>query len=93
MRGMGLIVLPVPLHRLVVRCGLVQGEVVVSVRPTLPVVGLDSILGSDLADSHVWAEGPPSPIVTSSPSFTGQSDESAQCFPGVFTVCAVMWSM
>lgn len=42
-------VLPVPLRRLVVRCGLVQGEVVMSVRPTLPVEGLDSILGSDLA--------------------------------------------
>lgn len=57
MRGMDLMALPVPLHRLVVRCGLVQGEVIMSVRPTLPVEGLHSILGSDLADSHVWAEG------------------------------------
>lgn len=47
--------------------------------------GIDISSGNDLAGSRVWAEGPPSPIVTSSPSVTGQLDESAHCFPGVFT--------
>ena len=33
MRGMGLTVLPVSLHKLELDCGLVQGEVAMAVRP------------------------------------------------------------
>ena len=33
MRGMDLTVLPVPLHKLVLNCGLVQGEVAMGVHP------------------------------------------------------------
>ncbi|XP_038154567.1 uncharacterized protein LOC119792145 isoform X1 [Cyprinodon tularosa] len=93
MRGMGLMVEPVPLHKLTLTCGLVQGEVIMGVRPALPLEGVDVILGNDLAGGRVWADCPlPAPIVTSSPVL-GKLDESAQCFPGVFTACAVTQAM
>lgn len=71
MQGMGLNVVPVPLHSVVLNCGLVHGEVTMGVRPALPIEGVDVILGNGLAGSRVWAEGPPPPIVLSSPTVTG----------------------
>ncbi|XP_060928436.1 uncharacterized protein LOC133002867 [Limanda limanda] len=96
MRGMGLSVFPVPLHKMVFNCGLVKGEVVMGVRPALPIEGVEVIVGNDLAGSSVWAGTQPNPIppiVTSSPCVTGEPDESAQRFPGVFTACAVTRAM
>ncbi len=55
-RGMGLTVLPVPLHKLELNCGLVQGEVAMGVRPALPIRGVDVILGNDLVGCQVWAD-------------------------------------
>uniref|UniRef100_A0A3B5QIF6 CCHC-type domain-containing protein n=1 Tax=Xiphophorus maculatus TaxID=8083 RepID=A0A3B5QIF6_XIPMA len=64
MRGMGLLVEPVPLHKLTLTCGLVQGEVIMGVHPALPLEGVDIILGNDLAGGWVWADFPlPAPIV------------------------------
>ena len=88
MQGMGLTVLPVPVHKLALDCDLVRREVAMGVRPALPIPGVDIILGNDLCGSRVWASCPPSPVATSSP-VTTESDESAQCFPDVFTACAV----
>ena len=93
MRGMGLNVEPVPLHFLCIDCGLVKGNVVMGVRPELPISGVDIILGNGLAGSRVWADGPPPPIVSSAPVVTGKVDENAQCFPEVFTACAVTRAM
>ncbi len=90
---MGLNVLPVPVHKLELDCGLVQGEVAMGVHPALPIRGMDVILGSDLAGSRAWADGPPPPVVTSLPSVTELPDGSAQCFPDVFTACAVTRAM
>ncbi|XP_044000295.1 uncharacterized protein LOC122847010 [Gambusia affinis] len=93
MQGMGLLVEQVPLHKLTLTCGLVQGEVIMGVRPALPLEGVDVILGNDLAGRRVWTDCLlPAPIVTSSPVL-GKLDESAQCFPGVFTACAVTRAM
>lgn len=50
-RGMGLSVFPVPLHKMVLNCQLVQGVVAVGVRPALPIEGIHFILGNDLAGS------------------------------------------
>lgn len=85
MRGMGLNVLPVPLHKLVLNCGLVQGEVAMGVCPAMPIAGADIILGNGLAGRRIWANLP-HPIVTSSPSVTGKPDES---FSWVFTALVV----
>lgn len=37
MRGMGLTVLPVPLHNFDLDCGLVQSEVAIGLHPALPI--------------------------------------------------------
>ncbi len=55
MRGMGLDVLPVPVHRLELHCGLVQGGVTMGVCPALSIKGVDVLLGINLAGRCVWA--------------------------------------
>ncbi|XP_073704576.1 regulator of nonsense transcripts 1-like [Garra rufa] len=49
---------------------LVNGEVIMGVRPSLPVEGVEIILGNNLAGECVWPVMAPSPIVT--PSFFDQ---------------------
>uniref|UniRef100_A0A8D0AC21 CCHC-type domain-containing protein n=1 Tax=Sander lucioperca TaxID=283035 RepID=A0A8D0AC21_SANLU len=56
-RGMGLVPFVSPLHDVTLKCGLVEGDVAVGVRPQLPVEGVHMILGNDLAGSKVWADG------------------------------------
>lgn len=59
MRGMGMNVVPVPLHFVILDCGLVQGKVAMGVRPALPNESIHVILGNGLLE-----EGPPPPIVS-----------------------------
>lgn len=44
MRGMRISVLSVPVYKVNLDCELVQGEVAVGVRPTVPVEGIDMFL-------------------------------------------------
>ena len=88
MRGMGLTVLPVLLHKLELDYGLVQGEVAMGVRPALPIRSIHVILGNNLAGSRVWAEVPPAPIVTPSPSV----DCRWRCQPYINTMISIMLS-
>lgn len=67
MWGMSMMAIPVPVHKMELVCGLVTGEVVVGVRPALPVEGDDIILGNDLAGDRVWADVPPPFVVTQVP--------------------------
>uniref|UniRef100_A0A3B5B1E3 SCAN box domain-containing protein n=1 Tax=Stegastes partitus TaxID=144197 RepID=A0A3B5B1E3_9TELE len=69
-RGMGLTVLPIPLHRMVLQCELVQGEVVVGVCPALPIEGVHFVLGYGLAGSRVWTREPPPSVAHSSVVFS-----------------------
>uniref|UniRef100_A0A674E7Q6 Gypsy retrotransposon integrase-like protein 1 n=1 Tax=Salmo trutta TaxID=8032 RepID=A0A674E7Q6_SALTR len=92
-RGIGLNTLSVPLHRLMLDCGLVKGEVVVGVRPSLPIEGIDVILGNNLAGERVWPVVSPALVVSNTPVIVGIPDESAQSFPEVFSACAVTRSM
>lgn len=68
--GNGLQVLQVPQHKMMLSCGLFQGEVTVAVRPALPMDGVMMILGNDIAGSRVWADVPPPAIVASAPLVT-----------------------
>lgn len=90
MRGMGLERVPVLLHNIMLDCNLVHREVLVGVRPALPVDGVVMILGNNLAGDVVWADGPPSPVVTSKSLASGRLDESGQSYSGVLPACAVM---
>ena len=60
-QGIGLHSFSVPLHRIELNSGFINGEVTIAVRPSLPVDGIDLILGNNLGhDSvfpnklHVW---------------------------------------
>ncbi|XP_055721489.1 uncharacterized protein LOC129813225 [Salvelinus fontinalis] len=92
-RGIGLNTLSVPLHKMMLDCGLVKGEVVVGVRPSLPIEGIDVILGNNLAGERVWPVAFPSLVVSTKPSVVEIPDESVQSFPEVFSACAVTRSM
>ena len=70
-------------------CGLVKGEVVVGLRPSLPIEGIELILGNNLAGERVWPVVFPSLVVSAKPPFAGIPDESVQSFPrGVLCVCS-----
>lgn len=56
-RGIDTGVLQVPLHRVHLSSDLVGCSVVVGVRPSLPVPGVDLVMGNDQAGTVVW-EGP-----------------------------------
>ena len=60
-----------------------------AVRPSLPVPGVDVILGNLLAKDQVWPSGPVPPVVTAEPTEAAQHHECAVQFPDVFTACAV----
>lgn len=94
-RGIGLQPFPVPLHRIQLQSGFVNGEVTIAVRPTLPVENIDLIIGNNLAGGCVWPEmSCPSPVVM--PSVAMPSVEPDKClkdFPEVFTACAVTRAM
>ncbi|XP_053294792.1 uncharacterized protein LOC128455141 [Pleuronectes platessa] len=87
--GMGMVPFSVPLHRLVLNCGLVQGEVSVGVRPQLPIGGLHMILGNDLAGDKVWADGQPN--VVQPPTFPTVVEPSVTPLHlgDIFPACAV----
>ncbi|XP_033942524.1 uncharacterized protein cep104 isoform X1 [Pseudochaenichthys georgianus] len=61
-RGMGLTVFSAPQHKLTLVSSLLQGEVVMGVRPSLPMGGIQIILGNDLAGDRVWPESPISQV-------------------------------
>ncbi|XP_013856451.1 uncharacterized protein LOC106512364 [Austrofundulus limnaeus] len=87
-RGIGLETFSVPLHKIYLESELVQGEVIMAVRPSLPVEGISVILGNNLAGGRVWRDVAPPPVVRVSPSVS-VLDVCAQDFPDVFPSCAV----
>ena len=84
--GMGLNVLQVPLHKMMLFSDLFQGEVVVGMRPALPINGVTMILGNDIAGSRVWANGAP-------PAIVAPVSRVSSIKPDVFTACAVTCAM
>lgn len=90
--GMGLKVLRVPQHKMMLSCDLFQGEVVVGVRPALPLDGIEVILGNGICGSKVWGDVPP-PIVVPVPLVSSEPDKNEREFPDVFTACAVTRAM
>lgn len=92
-KGIGLQVLSVPLHTMVLESELITGQVVVGVRPSLPVEGIAVILGNNLAGGRVWRDVPPPPIVTDSPSSLLEQVDVDKQFPDVFVTCAVTRAM
>ncbi|KAI2643088.1 Retrovirus-related Pol polyprotein from transposon 17.6 [Labeo rohita] len=91
-RGIGLEIFSAPLHKIQLESDLVNGEVEIALRPSLPVKGVDLILGNNLAGNRVW-RAVTSPIVKETPTLSADSDMSARDFPDVFVSCAVTRAM
>ncbi len=70
---------------------LVSGEVVVGVRPSLPVEDVDILMRNNLAGSRVWPDTFSTHVVSTFP--LPGLDESNTNFPEVFIACAVTRSM
>ena len=92
-RGIGMHTISVPLHRIALESELVRGEVVLAVRPSLPVEGVEMILGNNYAGGRVWPEMPPPPVVNTKSFLHVESDPCFAEFPEVFTSCAVTRAM
>jgi len=62
LQGVELGTMNVLLHKIILKCNLVNGPVVVGVRPSLPVQGITVLLGNDLAGGRVRSREPSSVI-------------------------------
>ncbi|KAJ8364947.1 hypothetical protein SKAU_G00137780 [Synaphobranchus kaupii] len=78
----------VPLHTVYLRSNVVSGLVTVGVVMSLPVKGISLLLGNDLAGSQVCV----TPVVSSVPRETPETQALEKEYPEVFTACVVMRS-
>ena len=79
-------VLEVLLHEVNIKSSLINGNIVIGMRPSLPVEGISLILGNDLAGERVMVD----PRVVEKPRKT---ERLAEKFPGIFPVSVVTRSM
>ena len=79
--------LSLPLHAIHLSSDLVSGEVVVAIQDSLPIEGVELLLGNDLAGDKVSVH----PIVSNTPSL--ETDENEDVIPGLYPSCAVTRSM
>ncbi|KAI2644405.1 Retrovirus-related Pol polyprotein [Labeo rohita] len=74
----------VALHTIHLKSDLISVTVSIAVHSQLPVVGVDMILGNDLAGTKVF----PYPIISAKPDVNGQ-DEALSLFSSIFPSCTV----
>ncbi|KAK0153807.1 hypothetical protein N1851_004120 [Merluccius polli] len=91
-RGIGMTFIPVPLHKIQLKSDLVSDRVVVGVRPSLPVAGIDFLLGNDIGGGDIWGKSVELPEVVAMP-LSPAEDECGKQFPDVFPSCAVTRAM
>ncbi|KAK0133433.1 hypothetical protein N1851_031064 [Merluccius polli] len=85
---------PVPLHKIQLFSGFVNGEVTIAVRPSLPIEGIDLIVGNNFAHNCVFPDQvSPPPVVKTEVLEYDESDKCKKDFPDVFTACTVMRAM
>ena len=80
--------IPVPLCRVVLKSGLVSGVVTVGVVPSLPVDGVDFLLGNDLAGDKVSVTS----VLVDAPVEQAETEALEDEFPGIFPACVVTQS-
>ncbi|XP_030271930.1 uncharacterized protein LOC115581177 isoform X1 [Sparus aurata] len=89
-RGMGLTVFSAPQHRLTLISDLLQGDVVMGVRPSLPMGGVQVILGNDLVGDRVWSDVPARSV---EPASQVVRRESLTATSTILPTCAVTRAM
>ena len=88
--GVEMGVLEVPLHEVNIKSGsLINGNIVIGMRPSLPVEGISLILGNDLAGEKVMVD----PRVVEKPRDDKKTERLAEKFPGIFPASVVTRSM
>ena len=87
--GVEMGVLEVPLHEVYIKSSLINGNIVIGMRPSLPVEGISLILGNDLAGERVMVD----PRVVEKPRDDERTEKLAEKFPGIFPASVVTRSM
>ena len=87
--GVEIGVLEVPLHEVNIKSSLINGTIVIGMRPSLPVEGISLILGNDLAGEKVMVD----PRVVEKPRDDQNTERLAEKFPGIFPASVVTCSM
>ena len=87
--GVEMGVLEVPLHEVNIKSSLINGNIVIGMRPSLPVEGISLILGNDLAGEKVMVD----PRVVEKPGDDENTERLAEKFPGIFPASVVTRSM
>ena len=75
----------VPLRRVVSKSGLVSGIVMVGVVPSLPIDGVDFLLGNDWAGDKVSV----TPVLVDAPAEQAETEALEDEFSGIFPACVV----
>ena len=87
--GVEMGILEVPLHEVNIKSSLMNGNIVIGMRPSLPVEGISLILGNDLAGEKVMVD----PRVVEKPRDDENTERLAEKFPGIFPASVVTRSM
>ena len=87
--GVEMGVIEVPLHEVNIKSSLINGNIVIGMRPSLPVEGISLILGNDLAGEKVMVD----PRVVEKPRDDEETERLAEKFPGIFPASVVTRSM
>ena len=84
-KGVGGEFTSVPMYQVTLRSKVVSGLVSVGVVTSLPVPGVDLILGNDLAGDKVYAD----PEITTTPAVSRETEGLQITIPGIFPACVV----
>ena len=87
--GVEMGILEVPLHEVNIKSSLINGNIVIGMRPSLPVEGISLILENDLAGEKVMVD----PRVVEKPRDDEKTERLAEKFPGIFPASVVTPSM
>ena len=87
--GVEMGILEVPLHEVNIKSSLINGNIVIGMRPSLPVEGIALILGNDLAGEKVMVD----PRVVEKPRDDEIMERLAEKFPGIFPASVVTRSI
>ena len=89
LQGVELGCIQVPLHLIQLKSNIVNGSVLVGVRPSLPFEGISFLLGNDWAKEKVL----PSPDLVVEPVENVETELLETEFPGIFPSCVVTRAM
>ena len=87
--GVEMGILEVSLHEVNIKSSLINGNIVIGMRPYLPVEGISLILGNDLAGEKVMVD----PRVVKKPRGDEKTERLAEKYPGIFPASVVTRSI